>query len=166
MGEAPMFADGRISMYDDRNDGDPEDLRFGSCGETTELTEQYVTTAQYMARDLDDPYAYEKKPIHHIPGYTGHLPLNRERFGVNYREASAATIAMQKAKGVHNPVIALDQTPPNYVRARLRTRTMLSHHAYALTLSHLARLPTGQPLASLACALPSQSVTPCDVGKH
>ena len=54
MGEAPMFADGRISMYDDRNDGDPEDLRFGSCGETTELTEQYVTTAQYMARDLDD----------------------------------------------------------------------------------------------------------------
>ena len=28
MGEAPMFADGRISMYDDRNDGDPEDLRW------------------------------------------------------------------------------------------------------------------------------------------
>ena len=109
-----MMADGTISMYDDRNDGDPEDLRFGSCDETTELTEAYVTTAQYMSRDLDDPYAYEKKPIHHVPGYTGHLPLNRERFGVNYREASAATIAMQKAKGVHHPVIPLDQTPPNY----------------------------------------------------
>lgn len=31
--------------------------------------------------------------FHYIPGYTGHLPQNRERFGVNYREASAATIA-------------------------------------------------------------------------
>ena len=51
-----------------------------------------------MTRDLDDPYAFEKKPLHYIPGYTGHLPLNRERFGINYREASADTIAMQKKK--------------------------------------------------------------------
>jgi len=110
-----MMADGTVSMYDDRNDGDPEDLRYGSVyGDETELTEAYVTTAQYISRDLDDPYAYEKKPVHHIPGYTGHLPLNRERFGVNYREASAATIDMQKKKGVHHPVIALDQTAPNY----------------------------------------------------
>jgi len=93
---------------------DDDDIRFGSMGYTTELSEDYVTTAQYMARDLDDPYAYEKKPIHYIPGYTGHLPLNRERFGVNYREASAATIAMQKSKGVHHPVTDLSAPAPNY----------------------------------------------------
>ena len=83
---------------------DDDDVRFGaSCGYTTELTEEYVTTTQHMARDLNDPYSYENKPTHHVPGYTGHLPLNRERFGVNYREASAATIAMQRARGVRWP---------------------------------------------------------------
>merc|ERR1719389_459960 len=100
---------------DPDTDYDEGAIRFGAIvGDETELTEAYVTTTQYMTRDLDDPYAYEKKPVHHIPGYTGHLPLNRERFGVNYREASAATIAMQKKKGVHNPVVPLDKPPPNY----------------------------------------------------
>jgi len=93
---------------------DDDDVRFGHCGYTTDLTEQYVTTAQHMAKDLNDPYAYENKPIHYVPGYTGHLPLNRERFGVNYREASAATIAMQKMKGVHHPVVDLSAPPPNH----------------------------------------------------
>jgi hypothetical protein len=107
---------------------DDDDIRFGSMGYTTELSEDYVTTAQYMARDLDDPYAYEKKPIHYIPGYTGHLPLNRERFGVNYREASAATIAMQKSKGVHHPVTDLSAPAPNYVRATRTTRLPPAPH--------------------------------------
>jgi len=53
-------------------------------------------------------------PVRYIPGYTGHLPLNRERFGINYREASADTIAMQKKKGVHNPVVPLDKKVPNH----------------------------------------------------
>merc|ERR1719313_569389 len=74
----------------------------------------YSTSTGAMTRDLDDPYAFEKKPMHYIPGYTGHLPLNRERFGVNYREASAATLAMQRAKGVHHPVVPLDAPPPNH----------------------------------------------------
>ena len=69
-----------------------------------------------MTRDLDDPYAFEKKPLHYIPGYTGHLPLNRERFGINYREASADTIAMQKKKGKHNPVVPLDRPTPNHFK--------------------------------------------------
>jgi len=99
---------------DPTTDYDEGAIRFGSMGDTTMLTEAYVTTAMHMAKDLNDPFAYENKPLHYIPGYTGHLPLNRERFGVNYREASAATIAMQKAKGVHNPVIALDAPPPNH----------------------------------------------------
>lgn len=102
---------------DPTTDYDEGAIRFGSMGDTTMLTEAYVTTAMHMAKDLNDPFAYENKPLHYIPGYTGHLPLNRERFGVNYREASAATIAMQKAKGVHNPVIPLDAPPPNHVRA-------------------------------------------------
>jgi hypothetical protein len=110
---------------------DDDDIRFGSMGYTTELSEDYVTTAQYMARDLDDPYAYEKKPIHYIPGYTGHLPLNRERFGVNYREASAATIAMQKSKGVHHPVTDLSAPAPNYVRATRTTRPPPAPHSSA-----------------------------------
>ena len=54
---------------------------------------------------------------HHIPGYTGHLPQNRERFGISYREASAATIANQRAKGVSHPIIPLDEPAPNAVRA-------------------------------------------------
>jgi hypothetical protein len=86
---------------------------------TTDFTEMYSTSTGAMTRDLDDPYAFEKKPLHYIPGYTGHLPLNRERFGINYREASADTIAMQKKRGVHNPVVPLDQPPPNYVRTAL-----------------------------------------------
>ena len=84
---------------------------------TTDFTEMYSTSTGAMSRDLDDPYSFDKKPLHYIPGYTGHLPLNRERFGINYREASADTIAMQKKKGVHNPVVALDKPPPNYVCA-------------------------------------------------
>ena len=111
---------------DPTTDYDEGSIRFGSMGYTTELSEAYVTTTQYMTRDLDDPYAYEKKPMHYIPGYTGHLPLNRERFGVNYREASAATLAMQRAKGVHHPVVPLDAPPPNYVRCR---RHMAGHAA-------------------------------------
>ena len=66
---------------------------------------------------LSRSYSFEKKPLHYIPGYTGHLPLNRERFGINYREASADTIAMQKKKGVHNPVVPLDRPPPNFFGA-------------------------------------------------
>ena len=64
---------------------------------------------------LSRSYSFEKKPLHYIPGYTGHLPLNRERFGINYREASADTIAMQRKKGVHHPVVPLDKPAPNYV---------------------------------------------------
>merc|ERR1719327_2612495 len=88
-------------------------------GEGTDFTEMYSTSTGAMSRDLDDPYAFEKKPLHYIPGYTGHLPLNCERFGINYREASADTIAMQKKKGVHNPVIPLDKPPPNHFGAVL-----------------------------------------------
>lgn len=106
---ASVVAYGATSAADD-----DDDVRFGHDGYTTELTEEYVTTAQYMAKDLNDPYAYENKPMHYIPGYTGHLPLNRERFGVNYREASAATLAMQRAKGVHHPVVPLDAPAPNH----------------------------------------------------
>ena len=43
-----------------------------------------MTTAQYMSRDLDDPYAYEKKPIHHVPGYTGHLPGEKSAYGSTF----------------------------------------------------------------------------------
>lgn len=116
MGVSMYELSGHMGGEDDPDtDYDEGAIRFGAIvGDETELTEAYVTTTQYMTRDLDDPYAYEKKPVHHIPGYTGHLPLNRERFGVNYREASAATIDMQKKKGVHHPVIQLDQKPPNY----------------------------------------------------
>lgn len=103
---------------DPTTDYDEGAIRFGKLsGEGTDFTEMYSTSTGAMTRDLDDPYAFEKKPLHYIPGYTGHLPLNRERFGINYREASADTINMQKKKGVHHPVVALDQPPPNYVRA-------------------------------------------------
>ena len=139
---------------------DDDDIRFGSMGYTTELSEDYVTTAQYMARDLDDPYAYEKKPIHYIPGYTGHLPLNRERFGVNYREASAATIAMQKSKGVHHPVTDLSAPAPNYVRATRTTCPPPAPHSSAELdgrredgpCSREAMLPP-PPLPSERCSL-------------
>jgi hypothetical protein len=114
-----------VSMYDLSGhmggDDDPTTeydegaIRFGAMdGYTTFCTQAYSTSTGDMTRDLDDPYSYEKKPLHYIPGYTGHLPKNRERFGINYREASAATIAQQKAKGVHHPVTPLDAPPPNY----------------------------------------------------
>jgi len=110
-----MGAGGHMGGDDDpTTEYDEGDIRFGSQGYTTMLTEQYVTTAMHMAKDLNDPFAYENKPMHYIPGYTGHLPLNRERFGVNYREASAATIDMQRKKGVHHPVIPLDRPAPNH----------------------------------------------------
>jgi len=100
---------------DPTTDYDEASIRFGKIsGEGTDFTEMYSTSSGAMSRDLDDPYAFEKKPLHYIPGYTGHLPLNRERFGINYREASADTIAMQKKKGVHNPVVPLDRPAPNY----------------------------------------------------
>ena len=117
---------------------------------TTDFTEMYSTSTGAMTRDLDDPYAFEKKPQHYIPGYTGHLPLNRERFGINYREASADTIAMQKKKGVHNPVVPLDKPPPNYVRCAatpprrgyhvpLRAAARSRHPTLALPLPCVAR---------------------------
>lgn len=100
---------------DPTTDYDEAAIRMGSvCGNETDFTRMYSTSTGDMTRDLDDPYAFEKKPLHYIPGYTGHLPLNRERFGINYREASADTIATQKKKGVHHPVVPLDRPPPNY----------------------------------------------------
>merc|ERR1719198_635293 len=100
---------------DPDTDYDEASIRFGMItGDQTDFTEMYSTSTGAMTRDLDDPYAFEKKPLHYIPGYTGHLPLNRERFGINYREASADTIAMQKKKGVHYPVVPLDKPPPNH----------------------------------------------------
>ena len=103
---------------DPTTDYDEGAIRFGSIqGDSTDFTALYSTSTGDMTRDLDDPYAFEKKPLHCIPGYTGHLPLNRERFGINYREASADTIAMQKKKGVHNPVVPLDKPAPNYFEA-------------------------------------------------
>ena len=109
-------ASGHMGGDDDPDtDYDEGAIRFGSIQrDVTDFTKMYSTSTGDMTRDLDDPYAFEKKPLHYIPGYTGHLPLNRERFGINYREASADTINMQKKKGVHNPVVALDQPPPNY----------------------------------------------------
>lgn len=153
---------------------DDDDIRFGHCGYTTELTEQYVTTAQHMAKDLNDPYAYENKPIHYIPGYTGHLPLNRERFGVNYREASAATIAMQKAKGVHHPVTDLSAPAPNYVRGRppcclRRVRGHVGPRGGLSLVRHLLPplppIAVGAPLAPSSCppcALPRLAASLCD----
>jgi len=122
--DTEAHADGSVSMYsqsghmggedDPTTDYDEGAIRFGRMTNTTDFTKMYSTSTGDMTRDLDDPYAFEKKPLHYIPGYTGHLPLNRERFGINYREASADTIAMQKKKGVHHPVVALDKPPPNY----------------------------------------------------
>jgi len=107
---------GHMGGEDDPDtDYDEGAIRFGSVQrDVTDFTKMYSTSTGDMTRDLDDPYAFEKKPMHYIPGYTGHLPLNRERFGINYREASADTINMQRKKGVHNPVVALDKPPPNY----------------------------------------------------
>jgi len=100
---------------DPDTDYDEASIRFGTLnGDGTDFTAMYSTSSGAMARDLDDPYAFEKKPLHYIPGYTGHLPLNRERFGINYREASADTIVMQKKKGVHHPVVPLDKPAPNH----------------------------------------------------
>merc|ERR1719198_1357216 len=100
---------------DPDTDYDEASIRFGQIhGDGTDFTAEYSTSTGAMTRDLDDPYSFDKKPLHYIPGYTGHLPLNRERFGINYREASADTIAMQKKKGVHHPVVALDQAAPNH----------------------------------------------------
>ena len=113
---------------DPTTDYDESAIRFGSIsGEGTDFTAEYSTSTGDMTRDLDDPYAFEKKPQHYIPGYTGHLPLNRERFGINYREASADTIAMQKKKGVHNPVVPLDRPVPNHVRGPSRARPPRRH---------------------------------------
>jgi len=110
-----MGESGHMGGEDDpTTDYDEGSIRFGHDSHTTDFTAMYSTSTGDMTRDLDDPYAFEKKPQHYIPGYTGHLPLNRERFGINYREASADTIAMQKKKGVHNPVVPLDRPPPNY----------------------------------------------------
>ena len=114
-----MAAPGGVSMFDESGhmggEDDPDTdydegaIRFGSVQrDVTDFTKMYSTSTGDMTRDLDDPYAFEKKPQHYIPGYTGHLPLNRERFGINYREASADTINMQRKKGVHNPVVPLD----------------------------------------------------------
>ena len=108
-----------LSLGEDDPDTDYDEaaIRFGSIqGEGTDFTAEYSTSTGDMTRDLDDPYAFEKKPLHYIPGYTGHLPLNRERFGINYREASADTIAMQKKKGKHNPVVPLDRPTPNHFK--------------------------------------------------
>ena len=114
-----MGESGHMGGEDDpTTDYDEGAIRFGHDSHTTDFTAMYSTSTADMTRDLDDPYAFEKKPQHYIPGYTGHLPLNRERFGINYREASADTIQMQKKKGVHNPVVPLDRPPPNYVRSR------------------------------------------------
>jgi len=113
------FASGSdgLGLGEDDPDTDYDEgaIRFGTIsGDQTDFTEMYSTSSGAMTRDLDDPYSFEKKPLHYIPGYTGHLPLNRERFGINYREASADTIAMQKKKGVHHPVVALDRPAPNH----------------------------------------------------
>jgi hypothetical protein len=128
-----MAAPGGVSMFDESGhmggEDDPDTdydegaIRFGSVQrDVTDFTKMYSTSTGDMTRDLDDPYAFEKKPQHYIPGYTGHLPLNRERFGINYREASADTINMQRKKGVHNPVVPLDKPPPNYVSATTRAQ--------------------------------------------
>ena len=118
--QVSMFDEsGRFGGEDDPDtDYDEGAIRFGSIQrDVTDFTKMYSTSTGDMTRDLDDPYAFEKKPMHYIPGYTGHLPLNRERFGINYREASADTINMQRKKGVHNPVVPLDKPPPNFVSA-------------------------------------------------
>ena len=111
---------------DPDTDYDEGAIRFGSIQrDVTDFTKMYSTSTGDMTRDLDDPYAFEKKPLHYIPGYTGHLPLNRERFGINYREASADTINMQKKKGVHNPVVPLDKPPPNHSLRSSSTMAMV-----------------------------------------
>lgn len=88
-------------------------------------------------------------PYHHIPGYTGHLPQNRERFGVNYREASAATIANQRSKGVFNPVTPMEGSP-NHVSKRERERERCG----ALPRAAAARARRHRPSAYPRCIPP------------